>query len=155
MREYYREIVDNNNLDEIPDAIVYYNDQLIEAREELKIKGSVSRMASQMPGIIEYRFSQLQEIEGIHRHIEILKTKAFSDSFKNYTNSNRNMTSRDAEKYSNGDDTVLELAIILNSISVIRDKFLGLTKGLESKHYQLTNLIKMKAAGIDDFDILL
>ena len=63
------------------------------------------------------------------------------------------MTSRDAEKYANGDDDVIELAILINSVSVVRNKFLGLTKGLESKHYQLTNVIKMKSAGIDDFDL--
>lgn len=155
MRHYYKEIVENNNIDEIPDAIEYYNDELEDARKELEIKGSVTKMASRMPGIIEYRFAQLQEIEAILQHCEILRTKAFSTSFKSYTEGyQKSMTSRDAEKYANGDDDVIELAILINSVSVVRNKFLGLTKGLESKHYQLTNLIKMKSAGIDDFDIM-
>lgn len=151
--QYYKDIVENNNLDDIPDAITYYNGQLEEARKDLEIKGSVTKMASRMPGIIEYRYAQLQEIESICKHLEILRTKEFSSAFKSYTNSNRTMTSRDAEKYANGDDEVIELAILINSVSVVRDKFLGLTKGLESKHYQLTNLIKMKVAGFDDFEI--
>lgn len=155
MRKYYKEIVEENNLDEIPDAILYYNLQLEESRKDLDIKGSVMKMASMMPGIIEYRFSQLQELEAICQYIEIVKNKAFSMAFKSYFEGyNKTMTSRDAEKYANGDDTVIELAIILNSITVIRDKYLGLTKALESKHYQLTNIIKMKAAGIDDFEVI-
>ena len=155
MKKYYKEIVEDNNLDEVPDAILYYNSELEESRKDLEIKGSVMHMASRMPGIIEYRFSQLQELEAICQHITIVKNKAFAMAFKSYFEGyNKTMTSRDAEKYANGDDTVIDLAIILNSISVVRDKYLGLTKALESKHYQLTNIIKMKAAGIDDFDVV-
>ena len=151
---YYKEIVQNNNLDEIPDALEYYNSELEDARKDLIIKGSVQQMAARMPGIIEYRFAQLQEIEAIHQHLEILKDKAFSLSFKSHFEGyNKQMSSRDAEKYANGDDDVIEIAILINSVSVIRNKFLGLTKGLESKHFQLTNIIKMKTAGIDDFTI--
>jgi len=33
------------------------------------------------------------------------------------------MTSRDAEKYANGDDDVIELAILINSVSVLEINF--------------------------------
>lgn len=155
MKTFYKEIVENNNLDEIPDAILYYNKEIDNAREDLDIKGSVMKMAAQMPGIIEYRFAQLQELEAICQHIEIIKNQAFATAFKGYFESyDKSMSSRDAEKYANGDETVIDLAIILNSISVVRNKFLGITKALESKHYQLTNIIKMKASGVDDFSVI-
>ena len=52
-------------------AIDYYEKQLDEARKECGLKGSVERHSRDMPGIIEYRFNQLQEIEAILEYLNI------------------------------------------------------------------------------------
>jgi hypothetical protein len=49
----------------IPDAVDFYNTELIDARKECNISGNVERAAASMPGIVEQRFGQLQEIEAI------------------------------------------------------------------------------------------
>ena len=53
------------DISNIPNAINYYEDQLVEARKECKIKGNVERASAEMPGVVEQRFNQLQEIEAI------------------------------------------------------------------------------------------
>ena len=58
-----------------------------------------------MPGVVEERFRQLQEVEGILKHLEIqhrrLRTKHYKKYLENYQ---RALTSRDAEKYAEGED---------------------------------------------------
>jgi hypothetical protein len=65
----------------------------------------------------------------------------------------RALTSRDVEKYIDGEPSVVDLMIIQNKIALIRNKFAGITKALEIKHFQITNIVKLKAAGLDDSDI--
>ena len=47
-----------------PEAIKFFESELQDARLEVKLKGSVEKQDS-MPGIVEHRFNQLQEIEAI------------------------------------------------------------------------------------------
>ena len=49
----------------IPDCITWYETQLDEARVECYLKGNLEKAAAMMPGVVEKRFAQLQEIEGI------------------------------------------------------------------------------------------
>ena len=64
----YNKIVDDPG--NIVDAIAYYEKELEDARWEVRIKGSLEASAS-LPGPIEFRFNQLQEIEAIFEHLNI------------------------------------------------------------------------------------
>ena len=52
-------------------AIDYYETQLNEARLECGLKGNVEKHSRDMPGIVEYRFNQLQELEAILEYLNI------------------------------------------------------------------------------------
>jgi len=49
----------------IPDAILWYENELGEARKETRLFGNLEKQAANLPGIVEERFGQLQEIEAI------------------------------------------------------------------------------------------
>ena len=66
---WYSEV--SKDISKIPDAVDYFNDQLIDAAKECKIVGNVERAAASMPGIVEHRFGQLQEIEAILEYLNI------------------------------------------------------------------------------------
>ena len=55
----------------IPDAVDYFNAELQEARGECRITGNVEKAAASMPGVVEQRFGQLQEIEAILEYLNI------------------------------------------------------------------------------------
>ena len=55
----------SQNLSKLPDCIDYFEDQLEEARIETGMRGNIEKNASNVPGIVEHRFNQLQEIEAI------------------------------------------------------------------------------------------
>ena len=66
----------SKDLGKLPDCIDYYLKELDEARKEAGLSGNIERNASQIPGVVEHRFNQLQEIEAIleHLNIELRKT---------------------------------------------------------------------------------
>jgi hypothetical protein len=149
---YGRVINDPSDLTPLVDAIAYFETQLIEARNELKLDGQrVEAVQKRLPGMAEYRFNQLQELEAILNFLNIRLAKVKGQTFRKYMeNYNRSLSSRDAEKYSDSDDDVVSLAMIINQVALLRNKFLGVTKGIEYLHFQLGNITKLRTAGIED-----
>ena len=45
----------------IIDFVSYFEAELVQARADVKIKGSLEQLAANLPGIVEHRFRQLQE----------------------------------------------------------------------------------------------
>ena len=158
---YYSEV--SRDISKIPEAIQYFEDQLIEARSEVKLKGNVERAAAEMPGIVEQRFNQLQEIEVEQRFNQLQEIEAIlnylnielrrlrSSFFKQYLESyQRALSSRDVEKYVDGEADVVDYEKIINEFALMRNKWLGLLKGLDQKQWQITNVVKLRVAGMED-----
>jgi len=149
---WYSEI--SRDISRIPDAIVYFENELIEARSEVKIKGSIERAAAEMPGIVEQRFNQLQEIEAILEYLNIELRRLRSFYFKKYLESyQRALSSRDVEKYVDGESDIVDYEKVINEFALIRNKWLGLLKSLDQKQWQLTNIVKLRVAGMEDATI--
>ena len=66
---WYSEI--SRDVGKIPEAIKHYESELIDARKEVKLAGNVEKASAAMPGIVEHRFNQLQEIEAILHYMNI------------------------------------------------------------------------------------
>jgi|TARA_B100001093_G_scaffold315881_1_gene301371 hypothetical protein len=146
---YYSEV--SRDISKIPEAIQYFEDQLIEAKSEVKLKGNVERAAAEMPGIVEQRFNQLQEIEAILNYLNIELRRLRSSFFKTYLESyQRALSSRDVEKYVDGEADVVDYEKIINEFALMRNKWLGLLKGLDQKQWQITNVVKLRVAGMED-----
>ena len=135
----------------IPDAVAYFNDELINARLDANIKGNIEKAAAAMPGIVEQRFSQLQEIEAILEYLNIELRRLKSQHFRKYLeNYQRALSSRDCEKFVEGEADVVDFEKIINEFALLRNKWLGITKGLDVKQWQLSNVIKLRTAGMED-----
>lgn len=138
----------------IPDFIAYYENELAQARTECQIRGSVEKSISQLPGITEHRFNQLQEIEAVLNYLNIqlrkIRRKWFVKYLENY---NRALSSRDAEKYVEGENEVIDYETIINEVALLRNKYLGVMKGLESRQWMQGHLVRLKTAGMEDYSI--
>lgn len=144
----------SRDITKIPDAILYYENELGTARFEVKIRGSVEKAASELPGIVEQRFNQLQEIEAILEYLNIELRRLRSSYFKKYLeNYQRALSSRDVEKYVDGEADVVDYEKIINEFALLRNKWLGLLKGLDQKQWQITNIVKLRVAGMEDASI--
>lgn len=139
----------------IPDFIEHYENELTVARTELSLKGkSLERHAAELPGVVENRYANLQEIESILEWLNIKLRKDRSVEFKKFLESyNKVLSSRDAEKYVDGVSSIVDLTILINEVALLRNKYLGITKGLEAKNYMMSNIIKLRVAGLDDASV--
>jgi hypothetical protein len=144
----------SRDISKIPDAIQYFEDELVTARLEVKLKGSIEKAAAEMPGIVEQRFNQLQEIEAILEYLNIELRRLRSSFFKKYLeNYQRALSSRDVEKYVDGEADVVDYEKIINEFALIRNKWLGVLKALDQKQWQITNIVKLRVAGMEDATI--
>jgi uncharacterized protein YfdQ (DUF2303 family) len=142
------------DLTEIPAFISYYDNELLEARNDVRVNGKIEKNLADLPGVTEYRFNQLQEIEAVLNYLNIQLNKIRRKHYQKYLeNYNRALSSREAEKYTDGEDEVIDYETIINDVALIRNKWLGIMKGLESKNFQLGHLVRLKCAGMEDFSI--
>lgn len=142
------------NLAAIPDFITHYETELQTAKFEISIKGNVEKNIAALPGITEHRFNQLQEIEAVLNYLNIQLRKTRAVTFKKYLeNYNRALTSRDAERYVDSESDVVDMETLVNEVALLRNKWLGVMKGLEAKQWQMGHIVKLRCAGMEDITI--
>jgi hypothetical protein len=142
------------NLGAIPDFIAYYEMELEDAKRDVRIGGLVEKNITALPGITEHRFNQLQEIEAVLNHLNIQLRKIRRRHFQKYLEGYaRALTSRDAEKYVDGEDEVIDFETIINEVALLRNRYLGILKAMESKNFMLGHIVRLRAAGMEDIQV--
>jgi hypothetical protein len=142
------------DLANIPDFITYYEQELDEAKRDCRVGGLIEKNITALPGMTEHRFNQLQEIEAVLNYLNIqlrkIRRKYFQKYLEGYA---RALTSRDAEKYVDGEDEVIEFETLINEVALLRNRFLGILKGMESKNFMLGHIVRLRAAGMEDVQV--
>ena len=143
-----------SSLDAIPDFIAHYEQELQAAKQDCRIGGLVERNIKELPGVTEHRFNQLQEIEAVLNYLNIQLRKIRRTYFKKYLeNYNRALTPRDAEKYVDGEDEVIDFETIINEVALLRNRWLGIMKGLDTKQWQMGHIVRLRTAGMEDIQV--
>jgi hypothetical protein len=147
--DWYTKI--SRDLSVIPDFILYYETELLAAKRDASVSGNIEKNLAALPGITEQRFNQLQEIEAVLNFLNIQLRKIRRKHFQKYLEAyNRVLTSRDAEKYVDGEDEVIDFETIINEVALIRNRWLGIMKGLDSKNFMLGHITRLRTAGMED-----
>jgi hypothetical protein len=142
------------DLSALPDFITHYDNELISAKGDVRVSGNVEKNIAALPGITEYRFNQLQEIEAVLNYLNIQLRKIRRKHFQKYLEKyNRTLSSRDAEKYVDGEDEVIDYEVLINEVGLMRNKWLGIIKALESKNFMLGHVVRLRTAGMEDISI--
>ena len=135
----------------IPDAVEYFNAELQAAKLDARIAGNIEKAAASMPGVVEHRFNQLQEIEAILEYLNIELRRLKSMHFRKYLeNYQRALSSRDCEKFVEGEVDVVDFEKIINEFALLRNRWFCITKALDQKQWLLTNIVKLRIAGMED-----
>ena len=142
------------SLANIPDFVAHYEHELESAKRECHIGGLVETNIKQLPGNTEHRFNQLQEIEAVLNFLGIQLRKIRRRHFQKYLESYaRALTSRDAEKYVDGEEEVIEFETLINEVALLRNRYLAIMKGMESKNFMLGHIVRLRAAGMEDIQV--
>ena len=148
---YSRVVADLGN---IPDFITHYEQELDDAKRDCRVGGLIEKNITALPGITEHRFNQLQEIEAVLNYLNIQLRKIRRKHFQKYLEGYaRALTSRDAEKYVDGEDEVIEFETLINEVALLRNRYLGILKGMESKNFMLGHVVRLRAAGMEDIQV--
>ena len=143
-----------HDLSQLPDFIAFYDKEIEEAKREVGIYGIVEKSLRALPGITEHRFNQLQEIEAVLNFLNIQLRKIRRKYFQKYLETyQRALTSRDAEKYVDGEDEVIDFETLINDVALLRNKWLGIMKALESKNFMLGHIVRLRTSGMEDMVI--
>jgi hypothetical protein len=142
------------NLADIPNFIAHYENELLEAKKDCRVSGVIEHRIKELPGITEQRFNQLQEIEAVLNYLNIQLRKIRRKHFQKYLEAyNRALTSRDAEKYVDGEDEVIDYETIINDVAYLRNRWLGIMKGLDTKQWQMGHIVRLRSAGMEDIQV--
>lgn len=118
------------------------------------IDGVLVGQAQKIPGLMEYYYAQLQEIETVLEYLNIQLKKIKSDIYKQYTEAyKRQLTPKDVERYTDGHEDVIGMCEFILDISLIRNKFLGITKALDAKNYMIKHVISLYVSGLDSIEL--
>ena len=139
---------------EIPSMLLYYENELLTAKKECTVFGNVEKNIRDLPGITEHRFNQLQEVEAILNYLNLQLRKTRRKHFQKYLEAyQRALTSRDAEKYVDGEDEVIDMETLINDVALLRNKWLGIMKGFESKNFMLGHIVRLRTSGMEDISV--
>jgi len=48
---------------------------------------------------------------------------------------------------------VIEYELIINEVALLRNKFLGILKGLKAKQWQMGHIVRLRTSGMEDISI--
>lgn len=151
-RQMYYQLT--NDWQYLPEFLNHFDSEAKIAKEEIKMTGSIEKIAKELPVIMDMRFTQLQvlnaTIEYFEKQHEQIKTKYYRKYLENYQ---RSLSSRDVEKYVNGEQEVVDLYMIINEIALMRNIFISITKSIDAKQFQIHNITKLRTSGLDDATI--
>ncbi len=149
---WYNKVTDD--LSEIPNAISFFEKELESTKFETKIIGSLEKNSQELSGITSHRYSQLQEVEAILKYLNIKYDKMRSDHYRKYLERYaRDLTDRSIEKYIDGEDDIVSMSILINEVSLVRNKYLAAMKGLDVKQYQIGHIVKLRTAGLETISL--
>ena len=129
----------------------HYNLELEQAQLETRISGSLEKNAQDLPGVVSYRFGQLQEIEAVLKHLNVKYDRMRSNHYRRYLERyNRELSDRAIEKYIDGEQDIVDMSELINEIALVRNQYLGIIKALEAKGFMVGHIVKLRVVGLND-----
>lgn len=144
----------NRDPKRLDDFLKEYNAFYEEARKDIVIGKSIMGESTKIPAQFEMRFAQFEDLNSVVGLFEAKLKALRSAHVRKYTEHyDRNLSSRDIDRYIDGEVDVVDMSLELHRVIMLRNKFAGITKALESKQYQISNIVRLKVAGLDDSEI--
>lgn len=104
-----------------------------------------------IPGLSSFRYGQWRELFHIAAFLKERADQAKTLVVEfNATHYKRAVSDRQAEKIAETDPEVCKMRELQYAVELMADKFAGLSKGLEALHFQVSNLTKLRTAGMED-----
>lgn len=142
------------DITKLQECLDHYDKEYEEFLPNFNITGNLVDLSVRIPGLIEHCHSCIDDISSVYRFIETLYDSAKAAAYKKYNESyNKGLSETAKNQYASNEKGVVDIKIKLTDIKFIQNKFESVAKGLETMNYMLSNVVKLKVAGIDMAEI--
>lgn len=143
MKQWYTKVC--KDLAEVNGMIEYYQLEVESALENFDKRKSTYQESLNISSEYSHRLVQLQDVEAVLRHLDGKEQEITSALYTNMLdNSKKRMGVKEVEKYVDTDASVISIRHLVNSVTLLRGQVVSITKGIETKTFQLHNQTKLK-----------
>lgn len=151
MASWYQTVKDDPT--KLTAALAHFTEKVEEANQQLDIEQGqpLIDVSRQLPSLMAYYFTLLQEIDAILLHYENIYDHERAKSVLNFVKTSKiAITFPQADKIIDADQHLFELAQLKVDIKLVRDKFTTNVKCFEALGYQVGNITRLRVGGIID-----
>ena len=143
MQKWYKKVC--RDLDEVKNMSAYYEKEVEDALTNFDKKKSTYQESLNISSEYSHRLVQLQDVEATLRYLEGKEKEITSNLYTQMLdNSKKRMGVREVEKYVDTDASVISVRQLVNSVTLLRGQIVAITKGIETKTFQLGYQTKLK-----------
>jgi len=153
MSRWFRKITeDKNDLTPVIDAMEAFQREYEGGLPHLQVRGRrIAEVASEIPSYIEYYNTKMLEVDMILKYLEqLVEERTVEKTMWYMSHYNRALSESTAKRYAEVHEEVMDLKRIVSEVAVMRNQFLSLTKGLDTLHYQIKNIVTLRSVGFED-----
>ena len=137
------------------DAADAYDAEYELAKRDLNAWGKLEHVAARLSGVNEQRFSELQDLNAIIEHLENREMRVRVDRTRHYLEHyQRTVSDRVAREYAEASDEVQLVRSVIQRVAYVHCLYQGIIKGLATQEFQVTNITKLRVAGLEDAEIV-
>lgn len=136
----------------LPDIIANYESELVEAKENLIIKGKTLEKANfENPTWQLYYDQRRVELHTLLKYLDGLVASARGKLFRSYTETyQRDISDRAKDQYINNEPAYLDMYEIYLEIKDVHDRYQAICDAYKSRGYALNNITKIRVASLED-----
>lgn len=151
-RRIFAETDANRQLALICDACEAYEAEYPDALESIKPPtGKMAVMEMKIAGLAAENMARCGDLDIMLQHLENMESVARKKRQEYYMDHyQRKLSESVAKTYADADDEVQAIRSIRFRVGSVSAQFDAISRGLEYMHYQISNLNKLKCAGLDD-----
>ena len=156
MRWIDRILADQDNMTVYAECMAHFEAEYAKSVKELgdltRTSSRVVSAAGKLPMLTTIHYANQKELEIINRFIEerikYLKGKHHKKYREHYQRAN--LTATDIDRYIDAEDDVWELKRLQHRFAAVMQQYSSIMAGLEKLHFQITNISRLRAAGVED-----
>jgi hypothetical protein len=153
-RRVFQETDPTQQLVIICQACEQYEAEFEQANSAIRPKGRLTEIESKIPGLAAENMARIGDLNIIIKHLENMEAVAKKERTVYYMEHyQRKLSETIAGKYAEADDQVQSIRLIRYRVGSVASQFDAISRGLEYMHFQLSNITKLKCAGLDDAEI--
>jgi len=153
----FKDSTDDNSVDLIDKCIEYYIDQIDNGLIEVTVRGTLSGLIQESAGLYSYYNSMANDVLQIRMWLEMKQEHASAEKYKWFLNSpeakkeyGSGLKVTDVRNYIKCEGNLVAYDMMIREMSNLQHQLESIVQTLETRGMSLSQVVKLKIAGIED-----